>query len=81
MITPKASTSCLLRFSLSLSLSWHTTHTTTAECRAEKQCRHRGANSGQKTKRGIEGEDPTAAFLCVQVRFNAFLPEALVAQG
>jgi len=48
--------------SLSLSLSCHTTHTTTAERRAEKQCRRRGASSGQKTKRGIEGEDPAAAF-------------------
>jgi len=38
-------------------LSYHTTHTTTAERRAEKQCRRRGASSGQKTKRGIEGED------------------------
>ena len=35
-------------------LSCHSTHTTTAERRAEKQCRHRGANSDQKTKRGIE---------------------------
>ena len=37
---------------------YHTTHITTAERRAEKQCRRRGASSGQKTKRGIEGERP-----------------------
>jgi len=42
-------------------LSYHTTHTTPAEREAEKQCRHRGASSGQKTERGIEGEDPAAA--------------------
>jgi len=42
-------------------LSYHTTHTTTAERRAENQCQRRGASSGQKTKRGIEGEDPAAA--------------------
>jgi len=42
-------------------LSYHTTHTATAERRAEKQCQRRGANSGQKTKRGIAGEDPAAA--------------------
>jgi len=42
-------------------LSYHTTHTTTAERRAQKQCRRRGASSGQKVKRGIEGEDPAAA--------------------
>jgi len=41
--------------------SYHTTHTTTAERRAEKQRRRRGACSGQKTKIGIEGEDPAAA--------------------
>jgi len=41
-------------------LSYHTTHTTTAERRVEKQCRRRGASSGQKTKREIEGEDPAA---------------------
>ena len=34
-------------------LSYHTTHTTKTERRAEKQCRRRGASSGQKTKRGI----------------------------
>jgi len=39
-------------------LSYHTTHTTRAERRAEKQCRRRGASSGQKTRRGIEGEKP-----------------------
>jgi len=44
-----------------VSLSYHTTHTTTAERRAEKQCQRRGASSGQKTKRGIEGEDLAAA--------------------
>ena len=44
-----------------LCISYHTTHTTTAERGAEKQCRRRGANSGQKTKRSIEGEDPAAA--------------------
>ena len=38
--------------------SCHTTHTTTAERRIEKQCRRRGASSGQKTRRGIEGEQP-----------------------
>jgi len=38
-------------------LSYHATHTTTAERRVEKQCRRGGASSGQKTKRGIEGED------------------------
>ena len=42
-------------------LSYHTTHTTTAERRVEKQCRRRGASSGQKTKRGIGGEDPATA--------------------
>jgi len=42
-------------------ISYHTTHTTTAERSAEKQCRRRGASSGQKTKRGMEGEDPAAA--------------------
>jgi len=42
-------------------LSYHTTHTTTAERRAEEQCRRRGASSGHKTKRGIEGEDTAAA--------------------
>jgi len=41
-------------------LSYHTTHTR-AERRAETQCQRRSANSGQKTKRGIEGEDPAAA--------------------
>ena len=46
---------------LSVYLSCHTTHTTTAERRAERHCRRRGADSGQKTKRGIEGEDPAAA--------------------
>jgi len=40
---------------------YHSTHTTPAERRAEKQCRRRGASSGQKTKRDIEGEDPAAA--------------------
>ena len=45
-------------------------HTTTAKRRAKKQCRRRDASSGQKTTRGIEGEDPAAAnvvpfcFLC-----------------
>jgi len=50
--------------SLSLSLShisYHTTHTTKAERRAEKHRQRRGASIGQKTKRGIEGEDPAAA--------------------
>jgi len=38
--------------------SYHTTHTTKAERRAEKQRQRRGASSGQKTRRGLEGEDP-----------------------
>jgi len=42
-------------------LSYHTTHTTTAGRRAEKQRQRRSASSGQKTKRGIEGKDPAAA--------------------
>jgi len=42
-------------------LSYHTTHTTKAERRAEKQRQRRSAGSGHKTKRGIEGEDPAAA--------------------
>ena len=42
-------------------LAYNTTHTTKAERRAEKQRQRRGASSGQKTKRGIEGEDPAAA--------------------
>ena len=42
-------------------LSYHTTHTTKAERRAEKQRQRRSASSGQSTKRGIEGEDPAAA--------------------
>jgi len=50
-------------FFVFVSLSYHTTHITTAGRRAEKRCRRRGASSGQKTKRGIEGEDPAAAFL------------------
>jgi len=37
-------------------LSCNTTHTTTVERRSEKQCRRRGASSGQKTRRGIEKE-------------------------
>jgi len=41
--------------------SYHTTHTTIAERRAEKQCQRRGASSGQKIKSDIEGEDPAAA--------------------
>ena len=41
--------------------SYHTTHTTKAEPRAEDECQRQGASSGQKTKRGIEGEDPAAA--------------------
>jgi len=36
-------------------------HTTTAERRAKKQRQRRGASSSQKTKRGIEGENPAAA--------------------
>ena len=44
-------------------ISYHTTHTTTAERRVEKQCRRRGASSGQKTKRGIEEEDPSFLFV------------------
>jgi len=47
-------------------LSYHTTHTTTAERRAEKQCRRRGASSGQKTNRGIEGEE-TPLFPVLQI--------------
>jgi len=39
-------------------LSCHTTHTTTAERRVENQCRRRSASSGQKIRRGIEGEQP-----------------------
>jgi len=37
-------------------ISCHTTHTTTAERRAEKQCRYRGASNAQMTRRSIEGE-------------------------
>jgi len=48
-------------FRIVVYLSWRTTRTTIAERRAEQQCRRRGASSGQKTKRGIEGEDPAAA--------------------
>ena len=51
--------SCLaFTFIFIVYLSCHTTHTTTAESRAEKQCRRRGASGGQKTRRGIEGEQP-----------------------
>jgi len=39
-------------------ISCRTTHTIIAERRAEKQCQRRGANSNQKTRRGIEGERP-----------------------
>jgi len=39
-------------------LSYHTTHTTKAERRAEKQRQRLGGSSGQKIKRGIEGEFP-----------------------
>jgi len=42
-------------------ISYHTTHTTTAERRAEKEFRRRGGSSGQKTKRGIDGANPAAA--------------------
>jgi len=42
-------------------LSYHTTHTTKAERRAEKRRQRRGVSSGQTTKRGIEGEDPATA--------------------
>ena len=42
-------------------LSYHTTHTTRAERRADKLRQRRSASIGQKTKRGIEGEDPAAA--------------------
>jgi len=53
---------CISRISLFfVHPSYHTTHTTPAEGRAEKQCRRRGASSGQKTRRSIEGEDPAAA--------------------
>jgi len=55
---PQAFVSFLL---LLLYLSYQTTHSTPAERIAEKQCRRRGASSGHKTKRGVEGEDPTAA--------------------
>ena len=48
-------------FVLFVDLLYHTTHTTKAERRAEKQRQRRGDNGGQKTKRGIEGEDPAAA--------------------
>ena len=44
---------------------YHTTHTTTAERKAEKQCQRGGASSGQKTKRGIEGQDPAVLFFGV----------------
>ena len=38
-------------------LSWHTTLTPqTARAQSEKHCRRRSASSGQKTRRGIEGE-------------------------
>jgi len=43
-------------FSFCVHISYHTTHTTKAERRAEKQRKHRGASGGQKTRRGIEGE-------------------------
>jgi len=36
---------------LTLFFSCHTTHTTTAERRAEKQCRRRGASSGYREAR------------------------------
>jgi len=42
-------------------LSYPTTHTTKAERRAEKQRQRGGTSSGQKTKRGIEGDDSAAA--------------------
>ena len=42
-------------------ISYIIQHTTKAERKAEKSCRRRGASSGQKTKRGIEGEDPATA--------------------
>ena len=47
---------CIFVFNPGLTLTL-----TTAERRAKKQCRRRGASSGQKTKRGIEGVDPAAA--------------------
>jgi len=50
-----------MRFLGGVYLSYHTTHTTKAERRAEKQRQRRGASSGQKTKRGIEEVDPAAA--------------------
>jgi len=46
-------------------LSYHTTHTTKAERRAETQRQRRGASSGQKTKRGIEGLSVTLTCVCV----------------
>jgi len=40
-------------------LSCHTTLTLqTARAQSEKHCRRRSASSGQKTRRGIEGEKP-----------------------
>jgi len=40
-------------------ISYNSHHNSRAQSR--EMCRRRGANSGQKTKRGIEGEDPAAA--------------------
>ena len=52
LILRMQSTHLMIFFSFGY-LSYHTTHTTRAERRAEKQCQRRGASSGQKTKRGI----------------------------
>jgi len=40
-------------------MSYNSHHNSRAQSR--EKCRRRGASSGQKTKRGIEGEDPAAA--------------------
>jgi len=49
---------CSFFWFLFVNLSYHTTHTTTGERRVEKHCRRRSPSSGQKTRRGIEGEKP-----------------------
>ena len=47
----------LFLFSL---MSYNSHHNSRAQ--SEKDCRRRGASSGQKTRRGIEDEDPAAYF-------------------
>jgi len=53
-----------------VNISYHTTHTTTAERRVEKQRQRRSASSGQTIKRVIGGENPAAAgierFFCLK---------------